>query len=126
MAKSGFHSLFGFGTFCFLNALHPVLNGHGSAIQCAVIDAPAFHAFHRVAQLFQLCLFLLILLQLQIETGLFLIHVERIVTGVEFCVSVGNFNDPLSNFVQEVPVVGDSQHCALKAVDIALQPLYTT
>ena len=123
--EGGLHGFFRFGPLGFLNPLHPVLNGHGPAVEGPVVDAPALHPLHGIAQLLELGLLLLVLLQLQIKPGLLFFHVEGIVAGVEFRVTVGDLDDPLGHLIDEIPVVGDDQHRALKALDVALQPLHT-
>ena len=50
------------GFFRFADPFHPMLNGHGAAVQGTVVDTPAFHTLHSIAQLLQFCLLLLILL----------------------------------------------------------------
>ena len=124
-SEGGFHGLFRLWLFGFPDAVHPVLNGHGPAVQGSVVDAPALHPLHSEAQLLELGLFLLILLQLQIKPGLLFVHIEGVVTGIEFRVSVADLNHPLGHLVDEIPVVGDGQHRALKGMDILLQPLHT-
>ena len=118
------HSLFRLGLFSFSDSLHPVLDGHCPTVQGPVVDAPALHSLHRIAQLLQLRLFLLVLLHLQIEPGLLFIHVERVITGIEFSVTVHDLNDPLCDPVNKIPVMGNGQHGALEGIDIAFQPLH--
>ena len=124
LSKRCLHLLLGLGLFCLFDSLHPVLDGHGTAVESPVVDAPAFHPLHGVAQLLQFRLFLFVLFHLQVEPGLLLIHVEGIVAGVEFRVAIHDLNDPLGNPVDEVPVMGNCQHSALESFDIALQPFY--
>ena len=102
-----------------------MLNGHGPAIQGAVIDAPALHPLHGVAQLLELGLLLLVLLQLQVKAGLLFVHVERVVTGIELGVAFGDLNYPVGHLVDEIPVMGNSQNRTFEGVDILFQPLHT-
>ena len=101
-----------------------MLNGHGTAVQGAVVDAPALHPLHCIAQLFQFCLFLLILLHLQVESSLLFIHVEGVVAGIKFRMAVHNFNHPLGNLVNKVAVMGNGKHRALKGLDVVFQPFH--
>ena len=102
-----------------------MLDGHGPAVQGAVVDAPALHPFQGKAQLLELGLLLLILLHLQIEPGLLFLHVERVVAGVKLSVALVNLHNPVGHLVQKVPVVGDGEDRPLEAVDVCLQPLHT-
>ena len=61
LLEGGFHCLFRLRPLRLFDTLHPVLNGHCPAVKGAVIDAPALHTLHGVAQLLQFGLFLLIL-----------------------------------------------------------------
>ena len=118
------HGPLGLGTLGLLDALHAVLDGHGAAVEGAVVDAPALHALHRVAQLLQLRLLLLIVLHLQVETSLLFIHVEGVVAGIELTVTVHDLDDPLSHLIQEVAVMGNGQDGALEGLDVGFQPLH--
>ena len=102
-----------------------MLNGHGTAVERSVVDAPPLHPLHRESQLLQLGLLLLILLHLQIKAGLFFIHVEGVVAGIEFSVTLCDFNHPLRHLIQKVTVMGNGQHRTLKPMDIAFQPFHT-
>ena len=112
------------GLFGFFDPLHTVLNRHGPAEQSAVVDTPALHPVQGIAQLLQLGLLLLVLLQLQVKPGLLFIHIERVVAGVELRMAVGDLNDPISYLIDEIAVMGNGQHSTLEIIDIALQPFH--
>ena len=101
-----------------------MLYGHGPAVEGAVVDAPALHPLHGVAQLLEFGLLLLILLQLQVEPGLLFIHVVGIVAGIKLRVALGDFNDPVCHLVNKIPVVGNGEDRALEGIDVLLQPLH--
>ena len=61
-SEGGLHSPLFFGLFRLTNALHAVLDGHGTAVQGSVVDTPPLHPLHGVAKLPELSLLLLILL----------------------------------------------------------------
>ena len=124
LSEAGLHAFLRLGTLRLPDAVHPVLDGHGPAVEGAVVDAPALHSLHGVAQLLELRLLLLVLLHLQIEPGLLFVHVEGIVAGIEFRVSVHDLNHPLGNLVDEVAVVGNGKHRTLEGLDIPFQPLH--
>ena len=119
------HGLFFLGFLCFLDALHAVLDGHGTAVERPVVDAPAFHPLQGKSQLLQLCLFLLILFHLQVKTGLLLVHIERVVAGIKLSVTVHDLNDPVSHPVDKITVMGNGQNRTLECVDVAFQPFHT-
>ena len=123
-SEGGLHMLFRLRFFCLADTLHPVLNGHGATEQGAVIDAPALHTLHSITQLLQFGLFLLVLLHLQIKTGLLFVHIEGIVAGIELRMAIGDLNDPVCYTVDKIAVMGDSQNRSLEGIDIALQPFY--
>ena len=124
LAEGSPHGLFRLWLFGLLDALHTVLDGHGPAVKGAVIDAPALHAFHGKSKLLQLRLLLLILLHLQVKPCLLFVHIERVVAGVKFRMSVHDLNDPVGYLVDEVTVMGDGEHCPLESLDILLQPFH--
>ena len=107
-----------------MDPFHAVLNGHGAAVEGAVVDAPALHTLHRVAKLLQFGLLLFILLHLKIKPRLLFIHIEGVVAGIEFRMAVHDFNNPLGYLIEKIPVMGDGQHRTLKGLDIALQPFH--
>ena len=101
-----------------------MLDGHGTTVQGSIVDAPALHPFHCVAQLLQLSLLLLVLLHLQVKASLFFIHVEGIIAGIKLGMTIENFNHTLSNLIDEIPVVGDCQYSTLERLNILLQPFH--
>ena len=123
-SEGGLHGSLFFGLFRPVNSLHPVLDGHGTAVKGSVVDAPALHPLQGIAQLLQLGLLLLVLLHLQIEPSLLFVHVEGIVAGIELRVTVGNLNDPVGHLIDKIPIVGNGQHRSFEGVDILLQPFH--
>ena len=103
-----------------------MLDGHGAAVEGAVVDAPALHPLHRVAQLLQLRLFLLVLLHLQIEPRLLFVHVERVVAGVKFRVAVRDLDHPLGDLIDEIAVMGNGKHRPPEILNIPFQPFHTS
>ena len=99
-----------------------MLDGHGAAVERAVVDAPALHALKREAELPQLGLLLFVLLQLQVETRLLFLHVERIVAGIKFRLSIVQLDDAGHDAVKKIPVVGDGQDGSPEFFNIALEP----
>ena len=118
------HGLFRPGALRLCHALHAVLNGHGSAVEHPVIDAPALHALHRVSQLAQLGLLLLIVLQLQVEARLLFLQIKGIISVVQFRFAAVDLNDAVYHLIEKIPVVGDGQNRALKLADIGLKPFH--
>ena len=83
----------------FFDSVHPVLDGHGTAVERAVVDAPALHALERKAQLRELGLLLFILLELELKARLLFLHVKRVISGVKLCLAVRYLNDAVYNAV---------------------------
>ena len=100
-----------------------MLDGHGAAVERAVVDAPALHALEREAKLPELGLLFFILLELQLEPRLLFLHIERVVAAVELCLAVVDLHDAAHDAVKKIPVMRDREHCALKLLDVFLQPL---
>ena len=88
-----------FGLSVFFDPVHPVLDGHGAAVERAVVDAPALHALERKAQLRELGLLLFILLELELKARLLFLHIKRIVAGIKLRLAVRDFNDAVYNAV---------------------------
>ena len=86
-------------------------------------EGPEAQLLRRLLQLFNLRLFLLVLLQPLLIAALLLHGVKAVVPAVELRFAALNLNDPGDHPVQEVAVVGDGQHRAPEAPDILLQPL---
>ena len=126
LPEAGLHRSLRFGAFRLADAIHPVLDGHGPAVEGAVVDAPALHPLHRVAQLLQLRLFLLVLLHLQVKPRLLFVHVERVVAGVEFRVAVRDLDHPLGDLIDEITVVGNGKHRPPEILNIPFQPLHAS
>ena len=99
-----------------------MLNGHGAAIERAVIDTPALHALQREAKLRKLGLFFFVLLQLKFKARLLFLHIERIIAGIKLCLAVVQFENAGHNAVKKIPVMGDRQDGPLKFFNIALKP----
>ena len=51
LCKARAHGLLRLRLIGLLDPVHPVLDGHGAAVEHAVVDAPALHALERKAQL---------------------------------------------------------------------------
>ena len=102
------------------DALHPVLDGHGAAVERAVVDAPALHALERG----KLGLLLFVLLELQLKARLLFLHVERVVAGIELRLAVVQLHDTRDDAVEEIAVVGDGQDGPLEFFNIALEPFH--
>ena len=60
--EAGLHGPLLGGALGLFDPVHPMLDGHGPAVQRPVVDAPALHPLHGIAQLLQLGLLLLVLL----------------------------------------------------------------
>jgi RNase P/RNase MRP subunit p29 len=118
------HGLVLCGPVGLFDALHPVLDGHGAAVERAVVDAPALHALEREAQLGELGLLLFVLLELQLKARLLFLHVERVVAGIELRLAVVQLHDARDDAVEEIAVVGDGQDGPLKFFNIALEPFH--
>ena len=108
-----------------LDALHAVLDGHGAAVEHAVVDARALHALDGEAELLELGLLLLILPELMVEALLLLVEVEAVVAAVELGLARGYFNDALHDLIE-----GNNGQCEivrtvpLEVTDVVLQPLH--
>ena len=100
-----------------------MLDGHRAAVEHAVVDAPAFHALNGVAELLELRLLLLILLELAVEALLLFLQVKRIVAAVKIRLAARDLDDAPDHAVEEEAVVGDGQHRALEFEQVFLQPL---
>ena len=107
-----------------LDALHAVLDGHGAAVEHAVVDAPALHALDGEAELLELGLLLLILPELMVEALLLFLEVEAVVAAVELGLACGYFNDALHDLIEEIAVMRDRQDRSLEVTDVVLQPLH--
>ena len=122
-SEAGLHSFFGLGPFGLADPLHAVLHSHGPAVEHPVVDAPALHPLDGIAQLLDLGLLLLVLLELQIEAGLLFLQIEGIVAVVMLGLAIGDLDDPVNHAVEEIAVMRDGQRGALELPDIALKPL---
>ena len=118
------HGLVPGGLVRFFDALHAVLDGHGAAVECAVVDTPTLHALERKAELAKLGLLLLVLLELKLEARLLFLHIERIIAAIELRLAVVDLHDAADDAVEKIPVVRDGQDGALELLDVVLEPLH--
>lgn len=101
-----------------------MLDGHGAAVERAVVDTPALHALERKAELAKLGLLLLVLLELKLEARLLFLYIERIIAAVELRLAVVDLHDAADDTVEKIPVVRDGQDGALEFLNVVLEPLH--
>ena len=85
-------------------------------------EGPQVHLLGGLFQLLDLGLLLQILLHPLLIAALLLYGVEAIVAAVELCLAVQHLDDAGHGAVQEVPVMADDHHRAVKFAEILLQP----
>ena len=121
--KAGIH-LFGLGGLGGgAHALNALFHAEGPFVEGVVAhEGPQVHLLGGLFQLLDLGLLLQILLHPLLIAALLLYGVEAIVAAVELCLAVQHLDDAGHGAVQEVPVMADGHHRAVKFAEILLQP----